>query len=201
MTDSEFLAVHALAVKKSGSAVAVAELLGMDAGTVDAALTVATGAGNVIGARGTFMVTPAGREWLASRYLVLCADLRADASADAAYTRFERINRELLALFTDWQSVPSGGERILNDHSDAEYDDKIIDRLGALHERTDRVFGALVALEPRLTRYRERLEAAMDRVLSGETEYLSGVKVDSYHTVWFELHEDLLRMLGRSRET
>ena len=25
-------------------------------------------------------------------------------------------------------------------------------------------------------------------------------KIDSYHTVWFELHEDLLRMLGRERE-
>jgi len=24
--------------------------------------------------------------------------------------------------------------------------------------------------------------------------------VDSYHTVWFELHEDLLRILGRERE-
>jgi hypothetical protein len=37
-------------------------------------------------------------------------------------------------------------------------------------------------------------------VLSGAIDYVSGVKVDSYHTVWFELHEDLLRMLGRSRE-
>ena len=37
-------------------------------------------------------------------------------------------------------------------------------------------------------------------MLSGEIDYVSGVKVGSYHTVWFELHEDLLRLLGRSRE-
>lgn len=200
MADTEFLAVHALAVKKAASAGAVAELLGLDAGDMEAALADAVSAGNVLGARGMFMVTPAGREWLASRYPVVYAGLRADSSAGAAYARFERINRDLLILFTDWQSAPSGGERVLNDHSDPEYDAKIIDRLGALHERTDRVFEALTAVEPRLSRYRERLDAATDLVLSGEINYVSGVKVDSYHTVWFELHEDLLRMLGRTRE-
>jgi hypothetical protein len=29
---------------------------------------------------------------------------------------------------------------------------------------------------------------------------MSGVRVSSYHTVWFEMHEDLLRLLGRTRE-
>jgi hypothetical protein len=200
VTDVEFLAVHALAVKKSGSAAAVAELLGLDAEVVEHALAAAIGQGRVAGARGIYMVTAAGREWLASGYPVRYAGLRADASTDAAYARFERINRELLAAFTDWQSIPSAGGRILNDHSDAEYDAKVIDRLGALHDRADRVFDALAAFEPRLARYRDRLDGASDRVLSGEFDYVSGVKVDSYHTVWFELHEDLLRLLGRSRE-
>ena len=200
MTEDEFLAVHALAVKKSGSADAVAELLGSDVELAETALAAATDRSNVAGARGIYMVTPRGRDWLAGEYPVRYAGLRADAGADAAYARFERINRDLLALFTDWQSVPSAGERVLNDHNDPEYDAKVIDRLGALHDRTDRVFDALVAVEPRLARYSERLDRAHDRVLSGEVDYVSGVKVDSYHTVWFEFHEDLLRMLGRSRE-
>jgi hypothetical protein len=200
MPDVEFLAVHALAVKKSGSAGAVAELLGLDADAVESALNAATGHGTVAGSRGIYMVTPAGREWLASRYPDFYAGLRADPGAEAAYARFERINRDLLALFTDWQSVASGGERILNDHNDAEYDAKVIDRLGAVDDRAGRLFKALVAIEPRLARYQERLATAIDRALAGETAYVSGVKVDSYHTVWFELHEDLLRMLGRSRE-
>jgi hypothetical protein len=200
VTDEEFLAVHALAVKKSGSAEAVAELLGSDVEAVESALTAAVGRGHVVGARGVHMVTPRGRDWLAGEYPVRYVGLRAEASADAAYARFERINRDLLALFTDWQSVSSAGGPVLNDHNDAEYDAKIIDRLGGLHDRTDRVFDALVAVEPRLGRYRDRLDRAYERVLSGAVDYVSGVQVDSYHTVWFELHEDLLRMLGRRRE-
>lgn len=39
---------------------------------------------------------------------------------------------------------------------------------------------------------------------NGETalqqrDYVGGVRCDSYHTVWFELHEDLLRILGATR--
>ncbi|NQV20995.1 MAG: hypothetical protein HQ511_06225, partial [Rhodospirillales bacterium] len=44
------------------------------------------------------------------------------------------------------------------------------------------------------------LLAALEKAEDGETEFVSGAKVDSYHTVWFELHEDLLRILGRERE-
>jgi hypothetical protein len=48
--------------------------------------------------------------------------------------------------------------------------------------------------------YRRRLDDAYDKVLAGEHDHVSGARIDSYHTVWFELHEDLLRMLGRERE-
>jgi hypothetical protein len=75
-----------------------------------------------------------------------------------------------------------------------------VDRLGELHERAEPILRQLTADLPRLDVYRQRLEAAYDRALGGETDYVSGVRVDSYHTVWFELHEDLLRMLGRQRE-
>ena len=53
---------------------------------------------------------------------------------------------------------------------------------------------------PRLVRYADRLSEALDRVDDGQIEFVSGVKVSSYHTVWFELHEDLLRLLNRKRE-
>ena len=48
--------------------------------------------------------------------------------------------------------------------------------------------------------YKQRLDDAYDKVLAGEHDWVSGARIDSYHTVWFELHEDLLRMLGRERE-
>jgi hypothetical protein len=151
-------------------------------------------------AKGTFMATPAGRAWLLDRYPEEFAAFRAGDGATEAYERFERINRDLLRLFTEWQMMPVGSETVPNDHSDPEYDDRVVDRLGALHERAERPLRELSALEPRLGEYVRRLDAAYDRVLAGAHEFVSGVQVDSYHTVWFELHEDLLRMLGRERE-
>jgi hypothetical protein len=198
--DVEFLALHGLAVKKAGPPSAVADLLGEDPERVESALRSAVEAGRAIEAKGIFMATPAGRDWLLERYVDAYASFRSNDEAARAYERFERINRELLRLFTEWQMMPVGQESVPNDHSDPDYDDRIIDRLGALHERADRTLRELAALEPRLDRYVRRLDAADDRVLAGEHEYVSGATVDSYHTVWFELHEDLLRMLGRERE-
>ncbi len=200
-SDTELLALHGLAVKKAGSPAAVAAIVGADEGEIESALEAAVASGRAAGAKGTFMVAPAGREWLDAAYPEAFADFRADPDATAAYERFERINRELLALFTDWQMIPAaGGERIANDHTDADYDTGVIDRLGAQHERAEKVLASFAALEPRLGIYAERLDSAYDKALAGEHEWVSGARIDSYHTVWFELHEDLLRMLGRERE-
>jgi hypothetical protein len=201
MSDMTLLALHGLAVKKAGSAQDVAGVLGRGEDEVAPALDAAVGAGQAIGAKGTYMLTPAGRSWLDERYPEAYAGLRSDPEATAAYERFERVNRELLSLFTDWQMMPSaGGERIQNDHSDTDYDHGVIDRLGAQHERAEKILGRFAELDQRLAAYTRRLDEAYDKVLAGEHDYVSGARIDSYHTVWFELHEDLLRMLGRERE-
>jgi hypothetical protein len=201
MTDLDLLALHGLAVKKAGSPEGVAAVLGAEQGEIASALDAAVEAGRAAGAKGTYMVAPAGREWLDERYPEAFAELRADPAATEAYERFERINRELLILFTDWQMIPAaGGERVPNDHSDADYDAGIVDRLGAQHERAEKVLDRFAELEGRLGVYETRLEEAYDKVLAGDLDYVSGARIDSYHTVWFELHEDLLRMLGRERE-
>jgi hypothetical protein len=199
--DTELLALHGLAVKKAGSPAAVAAVLGVEETEVEAALEAAVEAGRAAGAKGTFMVAPAGREWLDQQYPVVYAEFREDPAATETYERFERINRELLSLFTDWQMIPSaGGERIPNDHSDSDYDAGIVDRLGAQHERAEKVLDRFAELDPRLGVHKQRLDDAYDKVLAGDLDWVSGVRIDSYHTVWFELHEDLLRMLGRERE-
>lgn len=200
MSEIELLALHGLAVKKAGGPAAVAGVVDRDEAELESALQQAVEAGRAAGAKGTFMVTPAGRAWLLEQYPEAYASFRADPAADDAYARFERINRRLLTLFTDWQMVDAAGGRVTNDHTDEDYDRRIVDRLGDQHERATRVLEELAALESRLGAYGRRLDAAYDRVLAGEHEYVSGVRLDSYHTVWFELHEDLLRMLGRERE-
>ena len=200
MSDLEFLALHGLVVKKAGPPSAVAEILGEDPEQVASALRSAAAEGRAVEAREIFMVTQAGRDWLLERYPAAFAAFRADGTAADGYARFERINRELLRLLTEWQMMPVGKETMPNDHSDSAYDDRIIDRLGALHERAERPLQEFAALEPRFREYVRRLDAAYDKTLAGEHDFVSGAKVDSYHTVWFELHEDLLRMLGRERE-
>jgi hypothetical protein len=196
----DFLALHGLAVRKAAGPAAVAALLGASEEEVAAALDQAVAEGRAAGARGTFMVAPAGQAWLAEQYPVIYADAREDGELAAAYERFEKVNTELLSLFTDWQTMDTGGQRVPNDHSDPDYDRGVIDRLGRLHERAERVVGTCAESQARLTRYLERLELAYDKVLAGESDYVSGVRIDSYHIVWFELHEDLLRMLGRTRQ-
>lgn len=200
MTDVDFLAVHGLAVRKAAGPAAVADLLGLDEAEVSAALDAAQAMGRVAGANGMFMVAPQGVAWLVSEYPTRYAQVREDGALTAAYERFERVNTDLLALFTDWQTVPTGGTRVPNDHSDKDYDRHIIDRLGDLNEKAERVVGRCAEVWPRLSRYVERLAFAYDKVLSGDIAFVSGVRIDSYHTVWFELHEDLLRMLGRTRQ-
>lgn len=200
MSETWLLALHGLAVKKAGSAAAVADLLGGDEAAIAEALDAATADGLAIAAKDVFMLTPTGRAWLEQRYPAAFGELRANPDATEAYARFERINRELLSLFTDWQMMPAGAERIPNDHSDPEYDHGVIDRIGAQHDRAQRPLRSFAELDGRLERYLHRLDAAYDNVLGGDLDFVSGARVNSYHTVWFELHEDLLRMLGRERE-
>lgn len=192
--------MHALAIRKFGTAEAVAGVIGEDAAAVAAQIEAAVADGEAISGKGAFMLTPKGQAALKAAYPAQFAALRADAGFTAAYDRFEAVNRDLKQLITDWQTMTVAGEQVPNDHSDAEYDAAVIGRLGDLHERAEPVLKAMAGGLPRLQVYLDRLEAALDKVESGETAFVSGAKIDSYHTVWFELHEDLLRILERERD-
>lgn len=198
--DQGLLTLHGLAVKKSGSADDVAAVMGLVTDDVARALDDAQAGGDVVGARGIFMLTPAGRARLDAAYPTEFAALRVDPGFQKGYERFETVNRRLLDLLTRWQTVTRVGATIENDHSDPDYDAGIIDELGELHERSEKILSDFIQAVPRFSLYRDRLAAAYDKVLGGDIEYVSAVRIDSYHTVWFEMHEDLLRLLGRSRE-
>jgi hypothetical protein len=78
----EFLVLHGLAVKKAGSAAAVAEILGENPSLVAEALQSDVEAGRAVEAREMFMATPAGRDWLVERYPTEFGEFRADAGGD-----------------------------------------------------------------------------------------------------------------------
>ena len=112
---------------------------------------------------------------------------------------FEKLNTWFKDLVTRWQVKNEGGMLVPNDHSDPEYDLAIIRELGELHRKTVDVLEKLSKVLPILKTYITRLNRALNLVMRGEIEYLSGVDVQSYHNIWFELHEGLLRLSGLKR--
>lgn len=194
------LVLHAVAVKKHGEAGEIAALAGLSTDSCQRWLDNLTETGRVVAADGRYVLAPLARVALDGDYSRFCADLRRDAGFLAAYEQFERINAQLKALITEWQTVEVGGVRIPNDHSDEAHDEAVIDRLGALHERAEPVFAGLEKASQRFACYSKALESALEKAEDGEIEWVSDARLPSYHTVWFELHEDLLRVLGRVRE-
>jgi hypothetical protein len=199
MLDPHLLTLHTLTMKQLATAEDLSVVTGQPLAEVEAGLEKAVADGAALSARGKFMITPAGREVLDAAYPDAFGALRSDAAVAAAMETFETgVNRQVLKITTDWQTVEVGGERVPNDHGDADYDAKIIDRLGRIHEKLPTVLAPID--DPLVARFVERLGAALTRAEGGETDYVSGVRVDSFHTVWFQMHEHLLRLTGRERE-
>jgi pyruvate,orthophosphate dikinase len=101
---------------------------------------------------------------------------------------------------TAWQMRDVGGEQVFNDHSDTDYDAAVLQQLTDLHADTEAWLESLGGAVGRFAAYRGRFERAMAAVRAGDTRFVASPRVDSYHSVWFELHEDLIRLAGRTRE-
>ena len=145
--------------------------------------------------RGTNVaMTPAGRDAHAT-WARLAPGSEDEAQALGAYERFLALNVEFLRICTDWQLKP-GNEP--NDHSDAAYDFKVLERLDRLDERAGQLLAGLGKTVPRFGGYRVRLTDALDKI-SDDRAWLASPRCDSYHTVWMQLHEDLLIAVGVNR--
>jgi hypothetical protein len=194
------LIMHGLAIKKHATPEAVAGIIGLDVRDVHATLDRLVEAKRVVEAQGKYLLTPAARMALDSEYSRLYEDVRADPAFKAGYEDFERLNVALKQLITEWQTIDVRGQRVPNDHSNREYDEKLIDRLGELHERAETALDRLAVALPRFSIYRGKLRAALEKAEDGEIAWVSDAKIESYHTLWFELHEDLLRLMRRERD-
>lgn len=115
-----------------------------------------------------------------------------------AFDTFLVLNPELLDICTAWQTRTIGRSMVMNDHSDPVYDGRVLDRLADLDRRADPMLDALAGVLARFRRYRTRLTSALERAEAGALEYVTE-GLESYHTVWFQLHEDLLVTLGIPR--
>ncbi|NKY84536.1 hypothetical protein HGA07_02715 [Nocardia veterana] len=140
-------------------------------------------------------LTPAGRDRLAQLLIAERAEVDSAAVA-AAYEEFCVVNAELKDIVTAWQMKDPGTP---NDHGDADYDGRVLERLTDLHRRVRPLVERFGTLAPRLSRYRDRLDLAIERIEGGDHAWVARPIMDSYHTVWFELHEDLIGLCGLSR--
>lgn len=138
--------------------------------------------------------TPEGKARLAELVAAERRTLDHDALA-AAYEEFDDHNTHLKTIVSDWQLH----DGVPNDHTDEAYDARVLDRLAELHEGFSPLVDRIVAIAPRLTPYRSRFTTAITRVREGDHSFVARPITDSYHTVWFEFHEDLIGLLGLDR--
>jgi hypothetical protein len=191
---SELTVLQAVRLKGRVSPADLAATLGEDLADVATTVEQLTRSG-LLAESEILKISPSGRARLGE--LLAAERNRADSAAlAAAYGDFRAINAELKALVTDWQ-LKNGQP---NTHEDADYDAAVLARLDRVHERVVPIIAAAAVHLPRLSRYSAKLQAALDKINTGDITWLSRPIIDSYHTVWFELHEELILAAGLTRE-
>ena len=139
-------------------------------------------------------LTPAGREAHAA-WARLPEGSDEHAAARRFYDSFLPQNTELLRICTDWQLRPGN---IPNDHTDRAYDWGVVERLERLHERIGAMLDRLSAVVPRFGGYKARLGEALAKI-DEDRQWFASPRCDSYHTVWMQMHEDMLSAVGVDR--
>jgi hypothetical protein len=161
-------------------------------------LAVAGLVSNLPGGFGGWGLTDAGRGADAERISEELEKAGTRAAVAAAYKKFMVLNPELLDLCSAWQMRPVDGISTLNDHTDSAYDSRVLSRFTDFHGRANDVCTDLSVAMLRFGRYYPRLTDALNRAKGGALDYVTD-NTSSYHTVWFQLHEDLLVTLGIPR--
>lgn len=114
------------------------------------------------------------------------------------WEEFEGVNRRFKALVVRWQMKDVNGVKTVNNHSDKEYDSEILGELAKIHEETKNVIDKIAEIIPSYRRYTGRFEVALKRLNGGDTKYMA-IARDSYHGVWYELHESILKLSDKER--
>ncbi|MEW1797978.1 MULTISPECIES: transcriptional regulator [Streptomyces] len=200
-TGPGLLVLHALRCTGATGPDRLRLVTGLDAFDVESELIDLGAAGLVTRTAGPmpgWWLTDAGRAADAERITDELESAAARAAVTAAYERFLVLNPELLDLCRAWQLRTVDGVVSANNHRDAAYDARVLDRFADLDRRAATVCAELSAALPRFGRYRARFAGALERAGSGALEYVTD-STASYHTIWAELHEDLLATLGIPR--
>ena len=149
-------------------------------------------------AAGSFRLTPDGKA-VGKEKVRQDAERWGPANAVAALDAFLALDHRVKDTVTAWQMREVDGAQTFNDHADPAYDANVLARLDELHRDAATWLAPLVSGLPRLASYGERLERAAAAARAGDGRFVASPRVDSYHGIWFELHEDLILIAGRNR--
>lgn len=204
LSDPVDLSLHAIGLLGFADAGAIARRFGQDAPAVLERLLDFEAFGWVtrseFAGSGGWSLTEAGRREDRRR---LAAELEATGAQPVVagvHARFVPLNGRFLDAATRWQLRPLPGQPMAsNDHTDHRWDDRVLDALGSVGRELAPLGAALAQELARLAGYSQRYQAAFLRASRGEHRWVDGPGIDSCHTVWIQLHEDLLATLGLER--
>lgn len=204
-SDPAFLTLHVLRVRGITSSPEVAAATGLDETIVVSTLEAYRDQDLVAlrsGALPGWALTRLGRDEDTALAAKELDDAHERDSVAATYAAFLELNPLLLRLCTDWQLLPPADNSTppeLNRHDDASYDAEVLVRLGNVDAAVQPLCARLADGLARFAPYGRRLAEARRLVESGDHDWMTKPMIDSYHAVWFELHEDLLATLGIER--
>lgn len=201
-SDPRFAVLHSLRLKGFADIDAIAEQTGLYPSQVRNFLEHLQVAEHVLHREGRvsgWTLTPTGRRRHAELIGAELDGMASRAAVESVYRRFVPLNKELLAVCAAWQTRGTEEEPALNDHKDFAYDASVVRRLKAVDDQVQPLCRELAKTLGRFATYGPRMGLALSRVQQGDHDWFTKPMIDSYHTVWFELHEDLLTTLGLER--
>jgi hypothetical protein len=196
--DLELLVLQAVRLKGRTTPDALIDTLQTDAATITATVEALAADGCLVAGR-TVKLTDDGRARL-SAFLIRERDGVDHDAVTATYSAFRVLNADFKSVVSDWQlkdGQPNPHDA--TDQDNADHDDAVLGRLRDVHASVVPLVDAVAAQVPRIGRYGVKLQRALERIDAGEHTWVARPIVDSYHTVWFELHEELIGLSGLTR--
>ena len=137
-------------------------------------------------------LTADGRDWVTEQIRSERATLDT-SEVDTMYTtHFLPLNTKFKQLVSDWQ-VRSATNAAADDW------EVVGEALTSLHTAFRPLVDDIAAHLSRLSTYGPRFDTALTAIQDGDRSMLASPLKDSYHTVWFEFHEELIDLCGRNR--
>ncbi|MFI5710200.1 transcriptional regulator [Kribbella sp. NPDC051620] len=206
LSATELLVLHAVRLKGFADDVAIAARFGLEVDLAAEFLLDSQAFGWVawseFAGSGGWSLTEAGRAENARQLAAELDQVGGRLAIQQAYAEFLPLNGRLQEACTQWQLRPTEDDALaFNDHTDADWDRRVVEELESLGQSLRGISHRVSAVLERLGGYDARFAAALRRVREGDGSWVDRTGADSCHTVWFELHEDLIATLGLTRGT